>query len=145
MESEYAFKIEEPVIAYYRTRSRRSRFGNLRAARYYEYKARVKGYAEAAGVPQLGMDDEATVSVFAFWKKRARADADSIIKSTLDSIWERDRRVLRPRAWSLEQRGKECAWVVISIRRKGEQSPAPARALTPGKSRTRPLSEKSRE
>lgn len=81
-------------MGYYRTRSRRSKYGNPRAARYNAYKRRVRLVANCAGVPG-GLPDgyTASVSVYAIWKRKPRIDTDSVFKAVPDALWSQDRRV----------------------------------------------------
>lgn len=111
------FQIDGPIMAYYRTRNRGSKFGNPRAKRYDEYKRLVRLIANTAGVPQELLENHrASVSVWITWRLKARADTDSILKAIIDALWRQDRRVHEVYAVAMDQtKMPERASVVVKL------------------------------
>jgi len=95
-----------PIIGAVRV-TQRSKWTSAPWQRYQAFKTRIRILADIQMVPRdLQPDDDVTVEVMAFFNKRARADADNVLKGVVDALFKRDRRVLSLHVKAIENTGK---------------------------------------
>ena len=108
MNRQWQFNVDGPLSGY----QTHQHPNTPRAKRYVAWKARVRMCAfEVPSALDPGIAYEVIVKVR--WKKRARIDGDSILKGVTDSLWRRDRGVLRGSFDVGEHTGQEGLYVVV--------------------------------
>ena len=91
---DYKLVIEGPLMGAVRT-TQRQKWVDPRYKLYEQFKNYVRLLGNQARIPDtLSSSDKVFVRFNVYWTKRARIDADNIIKGVLDALWPNDRRVL---------------------------------------------------
>ena len=92
----------------------RAKFCDPRYKRYAQYKTLVRAIANQAGVPDdLDPKKRYSLALFVYWKKKARADLDNVLKAVLDGLFKQDRRVLSYSCHATENAGLDEAQVTV--------------------------------
>ncbi len=103
--------VEAPILGY------RASLRRTHDPRYKAFKHRVRSLADAEGIPDdLGHNDEARMDIVICWKKRARIDGKNVLGAIEDSIFRRDRRVLRGSYHAMENVNVESVRVILEIK-----------------------------
>ncbi len=103
-----------PLIGAVRT-TQRQKWVDPRWKAYQGWKTAFRLHANREGIPkELRKDSRYSVDILIHWRKRARCDADNLIKAALDALFEQDRRVLDIRCHTDENTGGESMRVSIS-------------------------------
>lgn len=124
----YTFTVDEPLMGFIA----HAQPWSEKAKRYVAYKAKVRLFANVAGVPEeIPEDHRAIVSIAVAWKKRARIDLSNILKAVEDGLFVRDRGVGEIHATKLQHTGMERVSVTVCIERDGEQNGKPKQNREP--------------
>lgn len=82
------------IQPYVRT-TQRQKFVDPRYHKYAAWKRTLRIEANVAGFPrELKSDRRYRLSLDVYWRGKARADLDNLVKAVLDGLFDQDRRVL---------------------------------------------------
>src|SRR5262245_38260100 len=122
MDQTWQFQVDEPLVGF----TVHARPWTDRAKRYCAFKARIRMFADVAGVPlEIPENHRAIVSIAVAWKKKARIDLSNILKAVEDGLWAKDRGIGEVHATKLLNTGMERVSVVVGMREEGAQNGEP--------------------
>lgn len=102
------------IVPYVRT-TQRQKWVDPRYKRYQRFKDALRLVANTKGFPDsLNTGSAYSLSLTMYWRKKARADLDNLLKGILDSLFTQDRRVTKLDAVSYEQSGEE--YLTLALR-----------------------------
>lgn len=94
--------------------TQRAKFCDPRYKRYAQYKTLIRAIANQAGVPDdLDPKKRYSLTIIAYWTKKARCDLDNVLKAVLDGLFKQDRRVLSYSCHAIENAGLDEAQVEV--------------------------------
>jgi Holliday junction resolvase RusA-like endonuclease len=122
----WTFQIDEPIVGF----TVHARPWTDRAKRYVAFKARVRMFADVAGVPEVIPENHrAVVSIAVAWKKRARIDLSNVLKAVEDGLWAKDRAIEEVHAVKFQNSGIERVSVTVGMRGEKDGKPEQDRKL----------------